>query len=488
MDISNLVVLVAVVAAGIGIFAASKRGANFSILALIALTLGVPIGLLGVGHADYIEPIGRIYLNLLMVCVAPLIVISIIAAIVSLGSIQQLRTVGLRSTGWLLLSNALGVVLALGLALAVGIGSGVNAQLGNTQLGMVENSVANFEQVIVNFFPVNIANDFGANRIIPLIIIAVALGVAYLQLQERKGDKVRSFRTGVEALKLVIFKAVSYVIKLTPYAIVALTATVVAASDNRGAKFWSLAGLLALAWAACFAHTFLVNTVILRVFAQVSPLAFFRKFFPAQLTAFSTQSSVGTLPVTTAVLTRRVGVHPEVAHFTAPLGATVGMPGCSGIWPILIAVWGINAYGINYSLQDYLVLALLATIVSIGTAGVPGTATVAAATVLAAAGLPLEFVAVTLPISMIADMARTTTNVTAAAVTATVVARQTGLLDDEIFARPNTANDLDPATEEEVATPAETEAVVAEAEAAITFSPQEQPTQLVSANPYRSQS
>jgi len=465
MDISNLVVLAAVVVACMGLLAAHRRGANFSILALLALTFGVPIGLLGQGHADYIEPIGRIYLNLLMVCVAPLIVISITAAIVSLGSIEKLRTVGLRSTGWLLASNALGVVLALGLALAVSLGVGVNATLGDAQLGMVENSVADIEEVIVDFFPVNLATDFGANRVIPLILVAVAVGVAYLQLQERKGEKVRPFRTGIEALKLVIFKAVSYVIKLTPYAIVALTATVVAASDNRGAKFWSLAGLLAVAWGACFLHTFLVNSVILHVFARVNPLAFFRKFVPAQLTAFSTQSSVGTLPVSTAILTRRVGVHQEVAHFTAPLGTTVGMPGCSGIWPILIAVWGINAYGLNYSVRDYLVLALLATVVSIGTAGVPGTATVAAATVLAAAGLPLEFVAVTLPISMIADMARTTTNVTAAAVTATVVARQTGLLDDEVFARPNLAGDLDPETEEDLPAQADADAVVAEAEA-----------------------
>lgn len=491
MDVSNLVVLFAVVAAAMGIYTASKRGANFSILALGALTLGVPIGLLGQGHSDYIEPIGRIYLNLLMACVAPLIVISIISAIVSLGSIQKLRTIGLRSSGWLLLSNALGVVLALGLALSVGIGSGVNAQLGDAQVAMVENSVANVEQVVIDFFPVNLAGDFGANRIIPLIIVAVAVGVAYLQLKERKGDRVRPFRTGIDALKLVTFKAVSYVIKLTPYAIVALTAEVVAASDNRGAKFWSLAGLLGLAWGACFAHTFLVNTVLLRVFAQVNPLAFFRKFVPAQLTAFSTQSSVGTLPVTTAVLTRRVGVHQEVAHFTAPLGTTVGMPGCSGIWPIVIAVWGINAYGLSYSVQDYLILALLATVVSIGTAGVPGTATVAAATVLAAAGLPLEFVAVTLPISMIADMARTTTNVTAAAVAATVVARQTGLLDDEVFARPNVAGDLDPEAEsdEELPSKEDTAAVLAEAEAAATTpSPHHEPAELVGTATSRSQS
>jgi sodium:dicarboxylate symporter family protein len=124
---------------------------------------------------------------------------------------------------------------------------------------------------------------------------------------------------------------------------------------------------------------------------RVPVSAFFRKILPAQVTAFTTQSNVGTLPVTTSRLTREVGVHPEVAHFTAPLGTTIGMPGCAGIWPVLVAVWGSTRTGS----ADYLVLAVLAVVVSIGTAGVPAAATVAAATVLSAAGLPLEFVAVT---------------------------------------------------------------------------------------------
>src|SRR4029077_20061022 len=214
---------------------------------------------------------------------------------------------------------------------------------------------------------------------------------------------------------------------------VAITATTVGLSSSLGKEFWSLLGLLGLTWAACFFDAFVINGVLLRTVARISPVAFFRKIFPAQLTAFTTQSSVGTLPVTTQQLTRKVGVHPEVAYFTAPLGTTIGMPGCAGIWPMLIAVWGINAYGIHYTASDYLMLAFLGAVVSIGTAGVPGAATVSAATVLSAAGLPLEFVAVTLPIGVIADMARTMTNVTGAATSATIVARQTRLLDDDIF-------------------------------------------------------
>ena len=434
MNWPDLAVLALVAASYVGIAVLRRRHLNFSVITLLALVVGVAIGLIGRGHADYIEPIGRIYINLLLASVAPLVVVSIIASVVSLGSIEKLRTIGLRSVGWLMLSTLIAVFLALGAGLASGTGRGVNESLGGEQLNVLENSVQSFTDVVVGFFPVNIVGDLGANHIIPLIVLSLAAAVAYLLVAQKHAAEVRPFRTGIEALKLVIYKAVGFVIKLTPYAVVALTATVVANTADLGTKFWSLLGLLALTWAVCFAHTFLANGVLLRVFANVSPIAFFRKIVPAQVTAFTTQSSVGTLPVTTSVLTRRVGVHSEVAHFTAPLGTTIGMPGCSGIWPMLIAIWGINAYGLTYSLRDYLVLALLCTVVSIGTAGVPGTATVAAATVLAAAGLPLEFIAVTLPISMIADMARTTTNVTAAAVSATIVARQTGLLDDAIFA------------------------------------------------------
>ena len=431
---SALAPLAAVVLSWAGIWWLRKRQVNFSLIALTALGVGVPIGLLAGKHVEAINPIGHIYINVLLATVAPLILVAIVSSITSLGSLAKLRSIGLRSIFWLLLSNALAVVLALGLGLAFAPGHGVHHELGERSTDTIQGQVQSFSQVVVGFFPTNVVQNFSANDIIPIILIAVTLSVAYLALAEKEPEKVAPFGAGADALKRVIFKAVGYVIALTPYAIVALTAEMVGSSTNLGSDFRSLVGLLALVWGACFLHAYVLNGAILTAFADVPVVTFFRKIFPAQLTAFSTQSSIGTLPVTTAQLTRKVGVHSEIAHFTAPLGTTIGMPGCAGIWPILIAVWGINAYGLSYSVGDYVVLAVLGIVVSVGTAGVPGAATVAAATVLSAAHLPLEFVAATIPIGVIADMARTATNVTAAAVSATVVARQTGLLDDEIFA------------------------------------------------------
>jgi Na+/H+-dicarboxylate symporter len=434
LDWSALATLAAVALSWAGIWWLRRRQLHFTFIALIALAVGVPIGLVAGNHVEAIEPIGHIYINILLATVGPLILVAIVSSILSLGSLQKLRSIGLRSIFWLMLSNALAVALALGLAFVFQPGSGIHRELGGISTDTIQGQVQSFGQVVVGFFPTNAVQEFSANNIIPIIVIAVTLSVAYLSLAEKEPEKVRLFRDGAEALRLVIFKVVGYVIRLTPYAIVALTAAMVGSSTDLGNEFKSLVGLLVLVWGACLVHTYVINSVILEVFADVPMVEFFRKIFPAQLTAFTTQSSIGTLPVTTGQLTRKVGVHSEIAHFTAPLGATIGMPGCAGIWPIMIAVWGINAYGIQYSLSDYAVLAVLGVIVSVGTAGVPGAATVAAATVLSAAGLPLEFVAATIPIGVIADMARTATNVTAAAVSATVVARQTGLLDDEIFA------------------------------------------------------
>ena len=260
-------------------------------------------------------------------------------------------------------------------------------------------------------------------------------------MRQWRHEAVAPLTALIGAAREVVFKVVGFVITLTPYAVLALTVSAASKTSLDADTLRPLLALTVIGYLACFADAYLVNAVVLRVWADVSPTAFFRKIFPAQLTAFTTQSSAGTLPVTTGLLTRRVGVPADVAGFTAPLGTTIGMPGCAGIWPILLAVYAINGLGLSYGLADYAVLALLALVVSLGTAGVPGTATVTATTVFAAAGLPLEVIILTLPISALVDMARTMTNVTAAAVAATVVARGERRLDDAVFDAPDDAPD-----------------------------------------------
>ena len=157
------------------------------------------------------------------------------------------------------------------------------------------------------------------------------------------------------------------------------------------------------------------------IIGKLSPLAFFRKLWPAAVVAFTSQSSIGTIPVTVSQL-KKLGVNEDIASFGASLGANLGMPGCAGIWPVLTAVFAIHILGLSYSPAQYIFLIVLAMVVAIGSVGVPGTATITATAVFVAAGLPVEIIFLLAPISSIVDMARTATNVIGAATATTLVA------------------------------------------------------------------
>lgn len=433
MNVWDAAALAVTVGLFAGLFALARKRVNFSVLTFVGLFLGVAVGVVFRDHVEYVQPLGRVYVNLLLTIVAPLVIVSILSSITSLGSTSQLRTIGGRSVYWLLSLNLVAIFLALGTALLVGLGKGAHLGTQDVDTRSLDSVQQPLTSVFIGFFPTNIVKDVSENNIIPIILVSILVAVSCSLVADKNPQKVAPFKAFVEASREIIYRAVGFVISLTPYAVLALTASFTSTVSADTSQLWPLFTLLVVAFVVCFAHTYLVNGVFLRVSANVSPVAFFRRIFPAQLTAFTTQSSAGTLPLTTSLLRERVGVPAEIAGFTAPLGTTIGMPGCAGIWPVLLAVYSVNALGIPYGLGDYAVLVLLGLVVSVGTAGVPGTATVTATTVLAAAGLPLEVIILTLPISALADMARTTNNVTSAAVAATIVARKEGRLDDAIF-------------------------------------------------------
>jgi Na+/H+-dicarboxylate symporter len=437
LNIWDLTALAVTIGLFAGIFTLARKRVNFSVLTFIGLFLGIAVGVVFRDHVEYVQPLGRVYVNLLLTIVAPLVIVSILSSITSLGSTAQLKTIGGRSVYWLLSLNLVAIFLALGTALLIGLGKGAQLTTDGVDTRSLDSVQKPFSEVFIGFFPTNIVKDISENNIIPIILVSILVAVSCSIVGDKQPQKVAPFKALIEAFRTIIYRAVGFVIALTPYAVLALTASFTSTVSADTSQLWPLFTLLVAAFVVCFAHTFLVNGVFLRVSADVNPVAFFRKILPAQVTAFSTQSSAGTLPLTTSLLRDRVGVPSEIAGFTAPLGTTIGMPGCAGIWPILLAVYAINALGIPYGLGDYAVLVILGLIVSIGTAGVPGTATVTATTVLAAAGLPLEVIILTLPISALADMARTTNNVTSAAVAATIVARKEGRLDDAIFDAPD---------------------------------------------------
>ncbi|MDR1778735.1 MAG: dicarboxylate/amino acid:cation symporter [Clostridiales Family XIII bacterium] len=415
------------------IFLRLKTKTGFTPLILGAMAAGIGVGFAFSGHVSWVRPIGTIYISVLTSIVAPLIIVSILSSVTSLGSVKQLRGIGVRSVFWLLVTTALSIALALFLGLAFGIGKGAEVLADGFNTELYEKNLVPVSQVITNLFPGNIINDIGQGRIIPYILFTMLIAVSYVLVAGEQGSKVVVFKQFIEASREVIFKAVAFIIELTPFAVLALVAESLGSKIGSSTIILSLGIMLLVSFLAFAIDIWLIGGVMIRLFARLNPFKFFRKIIPAQVVAFSTQSSAGTLPVTTRVLREEVGVGSEVAGFTAPLGTTIGMPGCAGIWPVLTAIYGIHALGIDYAPRDYLILALISLFVSLGTAGVPGTATITTTSVLAAAGLPLEILVITIPIAAIADTGRTATNVTAAAIAATIVARQEGALNDAVF-------------------------------------------------------
>lgn len=400
---------------------------NFSLLTVLALGLGIALSLVFDGQVDSLNLLGNIYINLITALVAPLIFVSIISSITYVGSLKKLRSIGLRSVGWLLLTNLIAIVMTLGVAIPLHIGSGVKLVDDESTAGFLTSQTAPLDQVILNFFPKNIVGDLSGNRVVPIIITATVLAIAIVSVGRQKDVSI--VKRFFEQTKDVIYKAVGYVVELTPYAVVVLGATSTAATTS---KADALLSILVLGFVLNIIQAFVVNGLLLKFVARVPPLTFFKAVLPAQTTAFATQSSVATLPLSIRQL-GTVGVGADVANFTTPIGTTIGMPGCAGVWPMLSAVFTINALGLGYSPVSYVALAVIGLLSSIGTAGVPGTAIVTATTVFTAVGLPVQLLVPLVPVSNIVGMPSTMANVSAAVTCAAIVSRQTGEFDEGVL-------------------------------------------------------
>jgi len=412
----------------IGILAfMAKKDVDFGIRTITALGLGVLLGIIFRGKLDYVQPIGKIYVSLISAFVIPLLFFSVVSSISALDNIQRLKSIGVKSVAWLTGNTFIASTLTVIMSLLFFVGKGAEVSL---PTDYVAKEVPVFTQVIIDLFPKNIFAQASNNAIVPIILFSVIIGVALVSLSSENEKDAKPFKDFIDSGSKIIYKVISFIIELTPYAVLTLVASAV--SSNGPEKLLPLFSVLLIAYLACFIQTFLVSGILIATVAKLNPLKFFKHIWPAQVVAFTSQSSIGTIPVTVKSL-KNSGVSESVASFVAPLGANMGMPGCAGIWPTLLAVFAINALMIDYSVSQYIFLIVLATIVSIGTVGVPGTSTITTTAIFAAAGLPIEIIVLMTPISSIVDMARTATNVTAAATSSLLVAKSENEFDIEKY-------------------------------------------------------
>ena len=380
----------------------------------IALILAIVAGIALTSHAAfataYIKPFGTIFLNLIKWIVGPLVFFSIMAGVISMRDIRKVGSIGVKTVVYYLCTTAFAITIGLFFA---NLFRGFFPVLQTTDLSYEASGSVNFMDTLVGMFPSNFIAPFADANMLQIIVASLLIGFALLLLG---GENVGDFRA-VEILNDIFLKAMEMIVQLSPIGVFCLLCPVVA--ENGPSVLGSLAKVLLVAYVGYVVHAVLVYSLSVKLAAGMSPLDFFKGMLPAIMFAFSSASSVGTLPINMEC-TEKLGADKDISAFVLPLGATINMDG-TAIYQGVCSIFIASCYGITLTFPQMLTIVLTATLASIGTAGVPGAGMVMLAMVLQSVGLPVDGIALVAGVDRIFDMGRTTVNITGDASCAIIV-------------------------------------------------------------------
>ena len=391
-----------------------KIKSSLALQIFIALVLAIVAGLLfGKNPAfanSYIKPFGTIFLNLLKFVVCPIVLFSILCGMISMKDIKKVGSIGLKTIVYYMLTTAVAIVIGLTMGQLF---KGVFPALATTDLVYEAKEATPFMQVLVDIFPSNFIAPLVNANMLQIIVIALLVGFGIILV----GDKAEGVRIFIEQINEVFMKVMELILKLSPIGVFCLLTPVVA---ENGAKIvGSLAMVLLCAYVSYILHAVIVYSASVRALGGLSPIQFFKGMAPAMIFAFSSASSVGTLPMTLEC-SEKLGADKEVSAFVLPLGATINMDG-TAIYQGVCAIFIAACFGIELTLAQMATIVITATLASIGTAGVPGAGMVMLAMVLQSVGLPVEGIALVAGVDRIFDMGRTVLNITGDASCAVIV-------------------------------------------------------------------
>ncbi|ABZ75808.1 sodium:dicarboxylate symporter [Shewanella halifaxensis HAW-EB4] len=389
---------------------------------LAAFILGAGVGVIFGESATVLKPLGDLFISAIKMLVAPLIFCAIVVSITSLGSEVSLKRLSFKTLAMFMFTGT--IASLIGLTIGSVIDMGGSMELVATEVR--ERNVPGFAQVLLDMIPVNPFASLAEGKVLQIIIFAALIGVAI----NKVGEKAEPLKRTIEAGAEVMFQLTRMVLQLTPIGVFGLMAWVV--GEYGLSTLLPLGKFIGAIYLAAFIHIIFVYGGLIKFAAKLSPVQFFRKAIPAQIVAFTTASSFGTLPASTRC-TESMGVSKRYGSFVLPLGATMNMDGCGGIYPAIAAIFIAQIYGIPLDMTDYMLIAVTATVASVGTAGVPGSAMVMLTVTLGVVGLPLEGIAFIAAVDRIIDMIRTATNVTGDMMTAVVIGKSEGQLDEAQF-------------------------------------------------------
>ena len=385
---------------------------------IFAIFLGIIAGLLLGERAIHLKFIGDIFIRLLRMIIIPLIVASIVTGIASLGSVSGLGRIGLKTFIYYMATTLLAVTVGLILVNLIQPGIGVQLPL-DPDFDPAAHVAPSILSIVTDIVPKNIFQSMAEDKVLSIIFFSLLFGIAINSV----GQLARPLVPLFQALNSVMFRITNWIMKLAPFGVFALMAYTVGLTGLSVIK--PLALYMATVILGLAIHAFITLPILLSIFARYSPIKFIKAVFSAVATAFSTASSAATLPITMDCLEKKAGISNKIASFVLPLGATVNMDG-TALYEAVAAMFIAQAYGIDLTITQQIIIMLTATLASIGAAAIPGAALVTMVIVLKAVGLPLEGIAMILAVDRILDMCRTAVNVWGDACGAAVIARSEG--------------------------------------------------------------
>jgi Na+/H+-dicarboxylate symporter len=419
---------------------------------LVAMAAGIVLGVGFSTFGDMLQPVtgflvdgvfnvvGRIFIALLQMMVVPLVLVSLVCGVTSIGNVRTMGRVGAKTLGLYLITTAIAVMIALAIATLLGPGRGFELA---GEVAYEPRPAPPLAEVLIGMFPTNPVRALAEGQMLQIIVFALLLGFA-ISVAGEAGKRIAGIFADLDA---VIMRLVLIVIKTAPIGVFALLVQTFASQGL--AVFKPLAGYFLGVVLALVLHVALTYFGLLTL-AGLSVRRFFGKMRSVMTFAFSTSSSNATIPVTLETLEYSLGVRNAIASFTVPLGATINMDGTAimqGVATVFIA----NVYGVDLHVTDYLVVIVTATLASIGTAAVPSAGLIMLAMVLTQVGLPVEGIGLIIGIDRLLDMLRTAVNVTGDSVVTCVVARTEGALDLGTFEDPAAGPKTAPPTAYEAA-------------------------------------
>lgn len=386
---------------------------------------------------DWIRPFGDAFIRLIRMLVVPLIFTTLVAGMIAMGDPKRLGSLGVRTIALYMATTWLAVLFGLLVAFLVrpGIGIDISSAAPDAVEAIRQQSeaqAAGLVERLVGIIPDNPVSALAGGDVLAIIFFSILFGAGILV----SGEKGKAIGAAFESAGDVMIRVTEFVMQTAPFGVFALMAWVMA---EQGLQILDNLLLLAMSlYLACLVHIAVTYSAIIRLWLRLPLARFFRGMADAIAVAFSTSSSSATLPVTITCATDNLGIKRTVASSVLPLGATINMDG-TALYQGIIAVFAAQAFGIDLSISEILMVMLTATLVSIGTAGIPSVSLFLAFITLQVIGVTGEnavlLIALIFPFDRLLDMMRTATNVTGDAAVATAVAKWEGELDEEVFRR-----------------------------------------------------